>query len=678
MDELPLPAKLEYLGLDEDDLEGVTDPFGGGFMADPARHVLRLMMNPEYFYFTCKMLFDIELAPFQCVLLKEMWNHPFPMLIGSRGMGKSTLLGLYALLRAIFIQGRKIVITGAGFRQAKTVYQYAENVWHQSPILQSLFADNPRSGPHHDPDRWMLQLGDSQIIAIPIGDGSRIRGQRAHDLLVDEFASASPEIFETVISGFSVVSLSPVKRAQEKARIRLMKKLGRWDEGQAHRAKLLDTPNQTIISGTGYWQFNHFCTYWKRWKGIVESGGEEKRLRQLLGDQYREDLDWRDYCVIRMPVESLPEGYYDEKQLARSKATIHTGIYANEFGALFSSDSNGFFKRTLVESCVTTSPIPVPGEDEPVQFRAALRGRGDCRYVMGVDPASEHDNFSIVVLELHGTHRRVVYCWTTDKQRFKAKVESRFIEEKDYYGHCARKIRDLMKLFPCDHVAMDSQGGGYAVMEALHDPDKLREGEQLIWPITTTHPLSDGKDRGTDEQPGLHVVELVSFAKADWVAEANHGMRKDFEDRVLLFPKYDPVMLQVAFVQDQAEKRIFDTLEDCVTEIEELKDELATIHHDQTPGTFRDKWDTPEVKLEGSKKGRLRKDRYSSLLMANAAARRMDRRLEMPAYEPIGGFAGHLQVVADDAPMYSHAPDWLRKASGGSYDGYGLVGVSDS
>ena len=59
-------------------------------------------------------------------------------------------------------------------------------------------------------------------------------------------------------------------------------------------------------------------------------------------------------------------------------------------------------------------------------------------------------------------------------------------------------------------------------------------------------------------------------------------------------------------------------------EIEELKEELSTISH-MTTQTGKDKWDTPETVLVGNKKGRLRKDRYSALLIANMAARRINR-----------------------------------------------------
>ena len=33
-----------------------------------------------------------------------------------------------------------------------------------------------------------------------------------------------------------------------------------------------------------------------------------------------------------------------------------------------------------------------------------------------------------------------------------------------------------MKVFPCEEIALDAQGGGIAIMEALHDKDKIQEG----------------------------------------------------------------------------------------------------------------------------------------------------------------------------------------------------------
>jgi len=64
----------------------------------------------------------------------------------------------------------------------------------------------------------------------------------------------------------------------------------------------------------------------------------------------------------------------DDKQVMRAKATMHAGIYACEYGATFISDSEGFFKRSLIESCVGTSSKPIRLPSGDVWFDASLHG----------------------------------------------------------------------------------------------------------------------------------------------------------------------------------------------------------------------------------------------------------------------------------------------------------------
>ena len=40
-----------------------------------------------------------------------------------------------------------------------------------------------------------------------------------------------------------------------------------------------------------------------------------------------------------------------------------------------------------------------------------------------------------------------------------------------------KRLGQLMKVFPCAEIAWMRKGGGIAVMEALHDKDKIPEGE---------------------------------------------------------------------------------------------------------------------------------------------------------------------------------------------------------
>lgn len=623
---------------------------------NPDLHLLRLLKNPKYVGTTCKVLFNIELHPMQIAILQELWNRPFPMYIASRGWGKSFLLALYSVLRCTFYPGTKIVIVGAAFRQSKIIFEYMENIWRGSPILRSIFNGND-DGPRRDVDRCTIRLGDSWAIAVPMGDGSKIRGLRAHIIIADEFASISPDIYETVVSGFAAVSASPIQNVKEQAKKKAMTEAGLWNtELESLNTKM---GNQAIVSGTADYAFKHFANYWRRYKTIIESQGDIRKLEEMFKGEIPSNFNWKDYSIIRIPYELIPKGFMDDKQVSRAKATIHTGIYNMEYAACFTADSDGFFRRSLIEGCVVSDTKPIVIGNRSIIFDSVTQGNASCEYVYGIDPASEQDNFSIIVLEIHPDHCRIVYCWTTNRSNFKERLKTGLVQEHDFYGFCARKIRNLMKIFPCSRIGLDAQGGGVAIEEALHDPSKLEEGENLIWPV-----IDHNKHKETDDQPGLHILELVQFAKADWTSQANHGLRKDFEDKVLLFPRFDSLTLGLALDKEGKDivesdlNPIYDSLSECILEIEELKNELTTIVMTQTStgSGGRDRWDTPEVKLQNGRKGRLRKDRYSSLVIANMLARQAHRYLATIEYDIVGG--NTRDMMKHDGSMYK-GPSWF-------------------
>lgn len=624
---------------------------------NPDLHLLRILRDPYYIGSTCKLLLNIELHPMQIMVLQELWHRPFPMLIGSRGFSKSFLLALYAVLKCAFFPGTKVVIVGAAFRQSKIIFEYMENMWKNSPILRSIFNGN-EDGPRRDVDRCTIRLGDSWAIAIPLGNGDKIRGLRAHIILADEFSSISPDIYETVVSGFAAVSASPIQNIKDEAKKAAMKEAGIWREELDTISRKIN--NQAVISGTADYGFKHFAQYWKRYKSIIESKGDERKLQDLFGGEVPINFNWKDYSIIRIPYELIPRGFMDDKQVSRAKATIHAGIYNMEYAACFVNDSQGFFKRSLIESCVVKDYPPIVINNKPIIFDTVTKGDLNCKYVYGIDPASEQDNFSIVILEVHPTHSRIVYCWATNRNNFKERQKIGTSSEYDFYSFCTRKIRDLMKTFPPVRIGMDAQGGGVAIEEALHDPGKLQDNEQLIWPI-----IDYDKSKDTDSQQGLHILELIQFAKADWTSQANHGLRKDLEDKVLLFPRFDNLTLGLAMekegksIIDADLNPLYDSISECVLEIEELKNELTTIVMTQTSTgpNSRDRWDTPEVKLPNGKKGRLRKDRYSSLLIANMIARQINRTMSTVDYDIVGGNSRDL-ISNKDKQLYK-GPEWF-------------------
>jgi hypothetical protein len=641
------------------------------FEENPEYFITNLMSQPEFFTFTCQHILGVNIVPFQAVILRELWNRRFPMLIGSRGMSKSFILAIYVILKLLFCQNRKIILCGASFRQSKVVFAYVESIVSNSTILRSMF--KPESFAHAN-DAYVVTLGNSYCKALPIGTGEKIRGQRANDIVADEFSSMLIDIFETVIAGFAAVSSAPDKNVKNIAKQKLIERLRveldkigieYEDAVDAHTG---GSNNQIIIAGTAHYDFNHFSKYHKRWLQIIKTRNDKQKLKALFGEKYEDGLDARDYSVIRVPIDLVPDGFMDKAQINRSKATMSSSNYIMEFGAGFVSDSDGFFKNTLIRQCCVDydMKLQLPSgrilEEDELFFEPELFGDLNAKYIYGIDPASQQDNFSIVILKLcnHGEYRKIVNVWVTNNKDHKEQVKEGQEKEHNFYAFCCRKIRKLMKTFTCERIALDSQGGGVAIMEGLKDKDKLEPGELPIYPI-----IVPGKPQDTDGEAGLHIIEIVNFSSQEWTSNSNHGMKKDLEDRILLFPFIDTVSIAIA--QAEHEQYKIDDMQKLLFNIEELKLELVTITVSETP-TGREHFDTPEIKTGTGRKGRMKKDRYSALLMANASARNLAGSVFSPITTFGGGFSSSYKKTNDEQENMFVGPSWITNQLQSLYD----------
>jgi hypothetical protein len=297
----------------------------------PHLYIIWLMQQPEYFSFICSEILKIEILPFQAVILKELWNRKLPMLIGSRGMSKSFMLSLYTMLRLLLLPQRKVVVVGAAFRQSKILFNYMNTIYNNSPILRDILnANSSDNGPHKDTDMYTFRVFDSIATMLPLGDGQKIRGQRANDIIADELDSINKDILEQVVFGFAAVSSNPILSVKNAASQQVANTLGidlKFDDDKVFKS------NQIITSGTAGYSFKHFCEYWKKWKKIIHTKGDRKKLLEIFEGQIPPGFNWTDYSIIRIPFEKLPRGFMDEGIVAQAKAAIHSGQYAMEYGA---------------------------------------------------------------------------------------------------------------------------------------------------------------------------------------------------------------------------------------------------------------------------------------------------------------------------------------------------------
>ena len=273
----------------------------------------------------------LELAPFQSVILETLWSKSCPILLMTRGGSKSFMLALYACMRAMLTPGSKVVIVAASFRQSKLVFEYIEQLYSYSPVLRACC---PR-GPEKPSDSRKLVVGDSSILALPLGNGEKIRGIRATHILTDEFASIPPEIFQVVVRGFAAVAADPIEAAKRTYREEELVR-----EGVKLEADINEQSNQIVYSGTASFQFNHFYKLVETHSKLI-LGKFVGKAADFSKDDYEDDsasdehIDYKDYAIIRVPYEGMPRSFMDEKQIAQARITMPRALFDMEYRCIF-------------------------------------------------------------------------------------------------------------------------------------------------------------------------------------------------------------------------------------------------------------------------------------------------------------------------------------------------------
>jgi hypothetical protein len=583
----------------------------------------------------------LRLQAFQQVMLDLLWYRKFPMVLATRGAGKTFMVALYALLRALLVPGSKIVIVGAGFRQAKLVFKYIEQLYEASPLVKEAIAQ--WGGPKYGSDAATLRVGLSSIQAIPIGDGEKIRGLRATVLIADEFASIPEDIFDIVIAPFTAVHMNPAERAEQKRFIQRLKNIGA-DESII---RAIETSqgfgNQIVISGTPSYRHNHFYKRYCVYMAFLKSKGDPGMLKRALEEQQLQntgrwqevaeddvkhaETTWRQYAVYQLPYTALPEGFMEEDIIRTSRASYPKHRFAMEYEAKFPEDTDGFIKRSLIDRATPRGPDEAPVFPE-------LYGDPRATYVMGVDPARFNDNLGIIVLKITPRGKELVYCQAWDRTQFSVS---------------AQKIREIVKRFNISYIAMDKGGGGEQIREWLcKKVDDVRE-EDFIWVIPDQMEKYTGDKKGMSA-PGKKILEMVDFT-TNWISQAAHGVQADIQNVNLLFPYraddnqvYEQYMrhFNVNDVSDGIKEKLqqdlwgvdeFDAAEMSATLDEKVMPTYGVMQNidecmSETCAIIRvvsakgnESFELPKLSEQPEGMDMRRRDRWSALMLANYAAK---------------------------------------------------------
>lgn len=446
-------------------------------------------------------------------VLRSMFTCSFLMCVAGRGLGKSFMLAIYAILKALLFPRHRVGIISASFRQSKFVFSEIKRIYQYSPLLQAACSKPPVIGS----DSCYLEFKDGSIImALPLGDGETIRGARFHSLLCDEAVKVDQEILEVAIMPMMNVKKDPMIAVEREALRKRALASGLTLEDGLYE----DGGNQIIFTTTAWFQFAELYKYYVDWKNNMLTAKQ-------LGIK-------TNYAVFEFPYTAAPPGFLDMDYVMMTKATMSPVRFAMENLAFWPPDTDGFYPASIFETAKRIFP-------------PKFKGDKDHYYVMAIDPARESDNFIISILELmpRGGPARLVYMESMGPKDFKT---------TDGFGEMHERIRVLYDAFPTTvRIMLDQGGGGLPLRDMLSKQHNFEYNGRVI----QSPPLLQLKEQNPQhdevarrERRALQIIDLVPFS-TEWLNDAAWELKSKLEQQQLLLPTAPRDSLKEAQVEDK-------------------------------------------------------------------------------------------------------------------------------
>jgi len=344
-----------------------------GFLEEEEAKVKLYKFLKENITFTTSLLSGVDLFPFQHMAIKAMFETDYFMGVWSRGMSKSFTTGIYAFLDATLNQGVEIGILAASFRQSKQIFKKIEDIAAkpEARMLSDCITKKSKSN-----DEWLMEIGRSRIRALPLGDGSKLRGFRFHRIIIDEFLLMPERIYNEVIVPFLSVVENPTEREDLwNLETQLIEK------GEMNEEDRYVWPNNKLIMlSSASYKFEYMYKLYSQFDNLI------------MSDDKNQDDATR--CIMQFSYDCAPKRLYDQNLINQAKATMSQSQFEREFGALFTDDSSGYFKTSRMAACTV-----IDGDDPHVE----VKGDPKDEYILAFDPSwsesESSDDFAMQILK---------------------------------------------------------------------------------------------------------------------------------------------------------------------------------------------------------------------------------------------------------------------------------------
>lgn len=295
----------------------------------------------------------VRLNWYQRDLLKKFWKRQFGLIIWSRGAGKSFIMAVVAILKALLYPHHAVLIVAGSYRQAQNVFKEVSKIWDESVFVQQSTTKPPSMTPVRCE---VIFKHGSRISALPLGDGNKIRGERCQTLIVDEFLAVPEDVVDTVLLPFLNVGSDP------------------WSASA--------TENSILFGTTATYQFNHVY-----------------RRYQLFQEKTNPNSPEYDpnYVLSVMNIFDAPKDWLNVKMLTMQLKTMSRVKWLMENMSMFPADSEGYYSAKEIN-------------DARKDFVYVEHiGQPDAEYVLGIDPGRESSNFATTVIKLGDSQHQWVF-----------------------------------------------------------------------------------------------------------------------------------------------------------------------------------------------------------------------------------------------------------------------------
>jgi intein/homing endonuclease len=310
---------------------------------------------------------DITVENEECYIGNGFVHH------NSRGLSKSFTTGIFAAMDAILNQGVQIGIISKSFRQSRMIFNKIEEI-SKSP--KAAFLSQCITRVSKSNDQWVMELGRSKIIALPLGDGEKLRGFRFQRMIIDELLLMPEKIINEVILPFLAVVENPTERQKIYDLETQMIAAGKMTEDQRHRWQ----HNKIIGLSSASYKFEYLYKLYQQYENLILNPNQKDNAHRV---------------IMHLSYDCAPQQLYDQNLLDQSKATMSDAQFNREFGSVFTDDSSGYFKVSKMAACTVPD-----GEGQSVE----LVGDKNAEYILSFDPSwSESegsDDFAMHVIKL--------------------------------------------------------------------------------------------------------------------------------------------------------------------------------------------------------------------------------------------------------------------------------------